>query len=85
MEKAVENSKTGYQLLQPNGLRTERTGVGFGTCPPVTPLSINLFSGSDLVEGSQAELQPPLPPFVGFAMGGKERAYGRYGSVLLPS
>lgn len=52
------NSKADYQLLQPNGLRTERTGMGFGTYPTVTSLSINLFSGQNLVEGSQAELQP---------------------------
>lgn len=53
------NNKADHQLLQPNGLRTESTGTGFGTYPTVTSLSTNLFSGQNLVEGSQAELQPP--------------------------
>lgn len=50
-------SKADYQLLQPNGLRAERTRVGFGTYPTVTSLSVNLFPGKNLVEGFQAELQ----------------------------
>lgn len=53
------NSKTDHQLLQPNGLRTKSTGMDFCIYPTLTSLSTNLFSGQNLVEGSQAELQPP--------------------------
>lgn len=53
------NGKRDHQLLQPNGLRTKSTGMGFGTYPTETSLSTNLFSGQNLIEGSQAELQAP--------------------------
>lgn len=55
----MEQHKAEYQLLQPNGLRDERTGVGFGVNPIMTFPSVNLFSQQNLVEGPQAGLQTP--------------------------